>query len=384
MIINKLKYIMIIFLPLVLTGCWDSVEINERHVVLEVAIDKNDTSKQSNAEAQDKRYEITYTIPDIAKLSGEDSLSENVKTAIITKSSTIATSVDEVERKTQNTVTFSHTKALVLGEELLKDRELFKATIDGLIRNMQIGRGTTILAVKGKAGELTQAKNPQNPIIGLYVMKFFNNSERPTSYAKQQTLGNLIKELQSTGVTTIPTISEQEGTVLIQGAVVIKDYELVDWMNKEQVRGELFVDGKIKEVPIVVKYKGENLTYNIEKEECKTSFNKNNGEWYAVIEIRVKGNITEFVSSEQNELFNESSIREISNLIKEEINKQTQESIVYSKEINVDFLNIGLEMYRKHPKVWELYKNQWLLSGYKNLPIKVAATVTIHNTGMLE
>ena len=384
MIINKLKYIMIIFLPLVLTGCWDSVEINERHVVLEVAIDKNDTSKQSNAEAQDKQYEITYTIPDIAKLSGEDSLSENVKTAIITKSSTIATSVDEVERKTQNTVTFSHTKALVLGEELLKDRELFKATIDGLIRNMQIGRGTTILAVKGKAGELTQAKNPQNPIIGLYVMKFFNNSERPTSYAKQQTLGNLIKELQNTGVTTIPTISEQEGTVLIQGAVVIKDYELVDWMNKEQVRGELFVDGKIKEVPIVVKYKGENLTYNIEKEECKTSFNKNNGEWYAVIEIRVKGNITEFVSSEQNELFNESSIREISNLIKEEINKQTQESIVYSKEINVDFLNIGLEMYRKHPKVWELYKNQWLLSGYKNLPIKVAATVTIHNTGMLE
>lgn len=256
MSINKLKYIIIIFLPFVLTGCWDSVEINERHVVLEVAIDKNDASKQSSTEVQDKRYEVTYTIPDIAKLSGQDSLSEDVKTAIITKSSTIATSVDEVERKTQNTVTFSHTKALVLGEELLKDKELFKATIDGLIRNMQIGRGTSILAVKGKAGKLTQAKNPQNPIIGLYVMKFFNNSERPTSYAKQQTLGNLIKELQNTGVTTIPVISDQEGTVLIQGAAVIKDYELADWINKEQVRGELFVEGKIKEVPIVVKYKG--------------------------------------------------------------------------------------------------------------------------------
>lgn len=384
MSINKLKYIIIIFLPFVLTGCWDSVEINERHVVLEVAIDKNDALKQSSTEAQDKRYEVTYTIPDIAKLSGQDSLSEDVKTAIITKSSTIATSVDEVERKTQNTVTFSHTKALVLGEELLKDKELFKATIDGLIRNMQIGRGTSILAVKGKAGKLTQAKNPQNPIIGLYVMKFFNNSERPTSYAKQQTLGNLIKELQNTGVTTIPVISDQEGTVLIQGAAVIKDYELADWINKEQVRGELFVEGKIKEVPIVVKYKGENLTYNIEEEESKISFNANNGEWCAEIEIKVKGNITEFVSSEQNELFNESSIREIGSLIKAEINKQTQESIVYSKEINVDFLNIGLEMYRKHPKVWESYKNQWLITGYKNIPIKVVTIVTIHNTGMLE
>lgn len=384
MIISRLKYIIIIFLPFVLTGCWDSVEINERHVVLEMAIDKNDTSKEDKLEEQEKRYEVTYTIPDIAKLSGQDSLSEDVKTAIITKSSTLATSVDEVERKTQNTITFSHTKALILGEELLEDDVLFKATIDGLTRNMQVGRGTTVLAVKGKAGELTQAKNPQNPIIGLYVMKYFNNSERPTSYAKQQTLGNMIKELQDTGVTTIPMISDQGGNVVIQGAALIKDYKLVDWLNKEQVRGELFIDGRVKEVPIVVKYKGENLTYHIEEEKSRIRFNESNGEWTSEIDIRVKGSITEFVSSQQNELFNELSIKEVSRLIEEEINKEIEESIMYSKEINIDFFNIGLEMYRKHPKEWEHYKDKWFTTGYKNMPIKVITTVTIHNTGMLE
>lgn len=384
MIISRLKYIIIIFLPFVLTGCWDSVEINERHVVLEMAIDKNDTSKEDKLEEQEKRYEVTYTIPDIAKLSGQDSLSEDVKTAIITKSSTLATSVDEVERKTQNTITFSHTKALILGEELLEDDVLFKATIDGLTRNMQVGRGTTVLAVKGKAGELTQAKNPQNPIIGLYVMKYFNNSERPTSYAKQQTLGNMIKELQDTGVTTIPMISDQGGNVVIQGAALIKDYKLVDWLNKEQVRGELFIDGRVKEVPIVVKYKGENLTYHIEEEKSRIRFNESNGEWTSEIDIRVKGSITEFVSSQQNELFNELSIKEVSRLIEEEINKEIEESIMYSKEINIDFFNIGLEMYRKHPKEWEYYKDKWFTTGYKNMPIKVITTVTIHNTGMLE
>ncbi len=384
MIINRLKYIIIIFLPFVLTGCWDSVEINERHVVLEVAIDKNGTSKEDKLEDQEKRYEVTYTIPDIAKLSGQDSLSEDVKTAIITKSSTLATSVDEVERKTQNTITFSHTKALILGEELLEDDVLFKATIDGLTRNMQVGRGTTVLAVKGKAGELTQAKNPQNPIIGLYVMKYFNNSERPTSYAKQQTLGNMIKELQDTGVTTIPMISDQGGNVVIQGAALIKDYKLIDWLNKEQVRGELFVDGRVKEVPIVVKYKGENLTYHIDEEKSRIRFNESNGEWTSEIDIRVKGSITEFVSSQQNELFNESSIKEVSRLIEEEINREIEGSIMYSKEINIDFFNIGLEMYRKHPKEWEYYKDKWFTTGYKNMPIKVITTVTIHNTGMLE
>lgn len=382
--VNKLKYVIIAFLPFVLTGCWDNVEINERHVVLEVAIDKNNTPEEDQLENQERRYEVTYTIPDIAKLSGEDSLSEDVKTAIVTKSTTLATSVDEVERRTQNTITFSQTKALLLGEELLKDKALFKSTIDGLIRNMQVGRGTTILAVKGKAGELTQTQNPQNPIIGLYVMKYFNNSERPTSYAKQQTLGNMIKEIQETGITTIPIISSQEGNMVIQGAALIKDYELVEWLSKEQVRGELFIDGRIKEVPLVIKYKGENLTYHIDGEQSRVSFKENNGIWYAQIQIQVRGNITEFVSSNQDELFNESSMKEIGHLIEQEINRQIQESIAYSKEINIDLFNIGLEMYRKHPKQWEHYKDRWATTGYIDMPIDIITTVTIHNTGMLE
>lgn len=382
--VNQIKYVIIAFLPFILTGCWDNVEINERHVVLEVAIDKNNTSQEDQLENQERRYEVTYTIPDIAKLSGEDSLSEDVKTAIVTKSSTLATSVDEVERRTQNTITFSQTKALLLGEELLKDKALFKSTIDGLIRNMQVGRGTTILAVKGKAGELTQTQNPQNPIIGLYVMKYFNNSERPTSYAKQQTLGNMIKEIQETGITTIPIISSQEGNMVIQGAALIKDYELVDWLNKEQVRGELFIDGRIKEIPLVIKYKGENLTYHIDGEQSRISFKENDGVWHAQIQIQVRGNITEFVSSNQDELFNESSIKEIGYLIEQEINRQIQESITYSKETNIDLFNIGLEMYRKHPKQWEHYKDTWTATGYINMPIEIVTTVMIHNTGMLE
>ena len=249
---------------------------------------------------------------------------------------------------------------------------------------MQVARGTTVLVARGKAGEVTQASNPQNPMIGLYVMKYFNNSERSTSYAKQQTLGNMIKELQNTGITTIPIISEEEGTVLIQGGAVIKDYKLVDWLDKEQVRGELFVDGKINEVPIVVKYKGQELTYNIESQTSKISFNDKEGRWVVDIDIKTEGNITEFVFSNQNILFNEQSIKEISELIQNELTRQIRTCIDYSKEINVDFLNIGLEMYRKHPSEWDKYKEEWDVSGYKAIPIEIIPTVTIHNTGALK
>ena len=382
---NKILLGIIISLSsLMLTGCWDNVEINERHVVLEVGIDKG---KEVNLEEniQDRGYyEVTYMIPDIGKLSGENSLAENVKTAIVAKSPTISKSVDDIESKTQNTLSFTHTKALIFGEELIKDKKLFRAAVDSLIRNKQISRGTNILVVQGSAGDIVQSDNYQNPMIGLYIMKYFNNTERGTSHAKQQVLGNLVKEMQNTNITTIPEIEmNEEGTLKIDGAAVIKDYELVGWLDEDEVRGELFIDGRIYKVPIVVEYEGEYLTYEIEQQKRTIDF-KDENNLKVIIEIVVQGNITEYNSSRNQYVFDEKKIEEISNIIEEQINRQIQKTIDKSRNINTDFLNIGLELYRKHPKLWEKYKENWDIDGYKNLPIHVDTQVVIQNTGAIE
>lgn len=367
-----------------LTGCWDNVEINERHVVLEVALDKG---KGDNTETniQDRDYyEVTYMIPDIGKLSGEDSLAENVKTAIVAKSPTIAKSADDIESKTQNTLSFTHTKALIFGEELIKDKKLFRAAIDSLIRNKQISRGTNILTVQGSAGDIVRSDNYQNPMVGLYIMKYFNNTERGTSHAKQQVLGNIVKEIQNTNITTIPEIEvNEEGTLKINGAAVIKDYELVGWLDEDEVRGELFVDGRIHQVPTVVEYRGEYLTYEINQQQRTITF-KDEDQLQATINIIVKGRISEYNSSENQYVFNEEKIKEVSKLVEGQIKGQIQKTIDTSKIMNTDFLDIGLELYRKHPKIWGKYKENWDVDEYKNLPIQIDVEVIIQNTGTIE
>ena len=380
-----------------LTGCWDSVEINKRHVVLEIAVDKNQEGGAIEPLDKDQRLKITYTIPDIGKLSGEDSLVEDVKTTIVTKSSTLATSIDQLESRSQNTVTFSHTKALVLGEELIKDENLFRATIDGMMRNMKIGRGTIILVAKGEAGAITTSPNVQNPILGLYVMKYFNNNERAVGKVRLQTVGNLIKELQTNGITTIPVVSFQElkdessaeagtdqgGTIEFGGAALIKDYEFVEWLGEEEVRGELFVKGLIKEVPIVIDYKNEYLTYNIEQQQSKIKFIEIEGNWETLIEMKVVGTITEYISLREQMIFDEASILEVSSLLEQEIIQQMNKAIDYSRDVNVDFLNLGLEFYRQHPKVAERYESQGSLYN-QDKPIHIAIDLRINNTGILE
>lgn len=377
--------IAILSMPLLLTGCWDSVEINERNVVLEVAIDKNQDVDLSQLINKRDSYQITYTIPDIGKLSGEDSLAEDVKSSVITTSPTIETSVDEVESKSQNTITFSHTQAIVLGEEILKDSSLFRGAVDGLMRNMQISRNTNILATRGEAGKLTQSKNAQNPILGLYVMKYFNNSERPVSYAKEQMAGNMIKELQDTNITTIPVVSiDEKSNIEIGGAALIKDYKLVEFIGKDVVRGQLFVEGKINQVPIVIEYQGNPLTYIVDKERSKITFEDSGNGLIGNIEIITEGNITEYISTNTKNIFSMEDINQITILLQEEIQHQVMVAVNKSKELNIDFLNIGLQLYRKHPKQWQEYAPTWEEQGYKGFPIEVKITPTIKNTGVME
>ncbi|PHV70133.1 hypothetical protein CS063_11695 [Sporanaerobium hydrogeniformans] len=383
--LNKLKILPLVGMAFLLTGCWDNVELNERHVILELAIDKNLSFNEKMPINKQKAYKLTYCIPDMKKLSGQESLGDEVKSNITIEAASIAASIDEIETKTQDTVTFSHTKALILGEEILKDRKLFQGTIETLTRDMAISRNTMILATHGEAGELTKGDNPQNPLVGMYVMKYFNNRERPVSYAKGQFLGSVIKELNDTSITTLPLIvKNQEDTLQIKGGALIKDYELVGWLDQEVMRGQLFIEGKIKGVPLVVDYKGDNLTYTIKDEKSKISFDNKGGEWKARIKLTSVGDISEYFTLNKDAALSSERIEEVKQLLEREVKNEVLKAIATSKTLNVDFLNIGLEMYRKHPNQWKEYQSNWQTTGYKNFPIEIEPTIIIQNTGAIQ
>ena len=376
---------------LVCTGCWDSTEVNNRSIILELAIDKNDTFSYNQDKLIDDQdiYTISYTIPDFGKLSGSESLAKDVESNIEIGAPTISASIDDLEVKNKNSVSFSHVKAILLGESLLKDRALFKRTLDSLSRDMLIARNVPLIAVNGSAKETTKVENSEQPILGLYIMDYFNNRERATSFFKKQLMGNYIREMDDTNISTLPvfhleSVEGEKGIVDISGAALIKDYQLVDYLTKEEVRSQLFVEGKIKNSPVVVPYKDTLLTYNIKREKSKLKFNEGPKGIECLIQIEVEGNISEYLSEGNPKLTQSQTIKEVKNLIAEEIIKQIQIGIDKSKEVNVDYLGIGQALYRQKPKLWNQYKDEWASTTYKDLPISIGVDVAIQSTGLEE
>lgn len=388
-----IKIMALCMLSMMLTGCWDSTEVNSRSVILELAIDKNTDYKYDPERLLDGQpvYTISYTIPDFGKLSGTDSLAKDVETNLTSQSATIATSIADIELRSKNSVSFSHVKALFLGEDLLKDPKLFKATLDALSRDMLIARNVPLLAVNGEASTTTEIENNEQPILGLYIMDYFNNKERATSFFKKQLVGTYIKEMEDTGVSTLPVFhvdqtdkEEMKGQIDISGGAVIHNNELVGYLTKEEVRGQLLVEGKVRNSPVVVVYEDNLLTYQIKDEKSKIKFKDTPEGPTCLIEMDVKGSISEYLTESGTNLTKDGTIEEIKTLLAEEIITQVGVGIDKSKEMNIDFLGIGQAMYRKHPKMWAKYKPGWLRETYQNMPISIGVNVDIQNTGIEE
>ncbi|MEF9959376.1 MAG: Ger(x)C family spore germination protein [Niameybacter sp.] len=372
-----------------LCGCWDSTEVNNRSIILELAVDKNDDFEYDETKLIDDQdiYTVSYTIPDFGKLSGTNTLATDVENTIEVQAPTLGSSVDDLEIKNKNSVSFGHVKALLFGESLLKDPELFKRAMDGLSRDMLIARNVPLLAVNGEAKLASQIENAEQPILGLYIMDYFNNGERATSFFKKQLVGTYIKEMDDTGVSTLPLfhvedIEQNTGDINISGAAVIQNYELVGYLTKEEVRSQLFVEGKIESSPVVVPYSNTLLTYNVKREKSKLKFGDTpEGPW-CLIEIEAEGSISEYLSTGDDKLIDHQTIEEVKVLIAEEIVKQVELGIVKSKEMNVDFLGIGEAFYRQKPALWMKYQPTWLATTYQKMPISIGVNVAIQSTGL--
>lgn len=388
----KRKLISVIFLlgsMCLVTGCWDSTELNEKHVVLDVAIDKN--TEMNNGEDDSKviseqnGYTVTYAIPDIAKLSGNDSLSDDVKTVLSVNSASIGESIDKIEAQTQNTISFSHTKALILGEELLKDSRLLKMAMNSFMENTEVGRATYLLAARGKANEISSAESYQNPIIGLYVTKFFNNTERAIGDCEEQTLGNFNKEIKEYRVSTLPIISQnkEDSTLQINNGAVIKDYSLVGWLDADEIRAKMLLDEKVKDLPIIVKIDNNDYMYQLQSEECKINYRKQDGKLFIDIKIENTGKLTEYALYDLTQDNGEVISRRVAQKVNKKLEQTILAGIEKAQNLNADFLHLSLDLYRKHPDIWKQYETTWQENLYSGTEINISVNTIIEGLGMM-
>jgi spore germination protein KC len=175
-----MKIILMCLAVLLFTGCWDRVEVEEMAYVMAIGIDKG----------KGDHYNITYQIanPQVGTTQSAESQNEPASEIITVVAPGVISARDTANVSVSRRITFSHTKLLIVSEELAKS-EKFPNIIYSLLRDTEIRRTISILVSRENASEFLRGNSPK---LETRPHKFYDF---------------MLRRWQETGLAPTPTLS---------------------------------------------------------------------------------------------------------------------------------------------------------------------------------
>ncbi|MDF2530951.1 MAG: gerLC [Clostridia bacterium] len=373
------KFIAIFLLcAVVLVGCWDKVEIEDRIFVLGIGIDK--AKEEEKAQPTD-RYVINFASPIVGALKdgGEETFSVDK-----TVSSIFTFGLNQMYERIDKKLSFQHTRILIFGEDMLKDEQLFKEVLDAVGRSHEFHRNMYVFAVPGRADEVFKVKPKYNKLLASYIAGIAENNLYQSSIYKMPAYQMYDNLINSEGDTIIPSLRASKEETKVSGVGVIKDYKLIgylddmdsetlNWLNNTASGG--IVEGKYNNILIPYKYNDFNTSLVLDKVE--------GDKIYLTYNMVAEGSAEEYIWGEK--LMEQALLDTLEKNIETRIEERGK-SVVdkFQKELKVDLVGIAPFLRKHHPQVYSSIEKDYENFFQNNMIIKIKAEVSIRRVGTIE
>ncbi len=355
-----------LLIPVILTACYDKIELEDRALVISMGIDR-----------QDDEFLLSMEIPKELESKDEDN-AENLKLAA---SSSVSSAMREIDSYSGPKLYYGHTKVCIIGNDVIKDPKLFKETIDALERNREISRKLIIMCSDSYANEIYSAKTDNNIPTGIFINDFYKNNIKSLSITFRQDLEGVIKQLLESSNTVLPIIKNEDEKLKISSIAVLKNYELEGFLNEEQSRGFLYLGNYPAGGEITIPFEDTNTALKITKKTSHIKLDKNDlGNYILNCTVDIEGNIEEYTLSE-NVFLNSDKYKILQDEYAENIKKEAQSAFeLIQKKYKADVLGFG-EMLRKNYYKDYLYMQEDTQKAFEQAKLDLDVKVKIKSAG---
>jgi spore germination protein KC len=344
---------------ILLTGCWNRVEINDLAIVTAIGLDL----------AEDDQLRLTLQVAVPSKLvTGGTGESGGKSTIVISETgASVSEAYRNIQGKLSRRIFFSQSRVLLIGEDLAK-KGVFHI-VDFHTRYAEPRINSFIMFTKGKASKIInsmpifesvsaeETRELAKMSVGfkIYVRDFLNMllTEGIEPFASQFTL----KPLE------VNTKNKSDETQAVNGIAVFKGDKLVGWMDEVETRGLLWLRNEIKTGVITIKIPEEKGGGNVSMEIVKGETNivpiLKQGEIKLDVDVVTELSVIE--NDSKLNLFETKVIEEIQTYAEEEISKRIEMIVEKAqKKYESDIFGFGQSIYKKYPKEWNThYKENW-------------------------
>lgn len=389
----KLKKVLpVVLCSLLLTGCWDKIEIDRKIFISIIGIDlgkdatndKDIKKVKSNEPFQErisnKKLSITYGFPDISAL-GPGNTGNTQDKYLSVDAASMEDSVLKVTGKSSRTIHLGQTKLLIINTGILEQPEIFKEILDYLERHPNLNKMMQVVVADGNVENYVKYKPSMEKSIENYLSGLMESSKRNAT-VQPVTLNDMIVRLDQVGNIIIPKIGidKEKKDIILSGVAVIKNFKLKGYLTPIEVADLELIKGKVNGGKRVIYKDGHPVDINIEDIERKVKLGGDKNKLQFNIKIRMEGQLREFYKGK--EVFSKTELNSLENNFSESITEECNIIVkMLQKEFDAD--SIGLKQYveKYKPSLWNEIKNNWD-EAYKNADINVNVQVKIRRVGV--
>jgi spore germination protein len=387
------KVLPVILSCVLLSGCWDKIEIDRLNFISTIAvdtgedIDKEEELKKINpedpfAEGKIKKINVTYGFPDMSMLGPGKGGSAEEK-YINTEASSMEDAISEAMAKSSRDIYMGHAKLLILSSNLLEYKEIVKEIVDYLQRDPNINRMLDIVVAEGTAEDYIKFKPITEKSAQNYISGLMANSKR-NSRILSINLNEFLILLSENGNVLLPRITLDKGKneLILSGAAIIKDYELKGYFSALELMDIQMLRGKFNLGKKVIYMEGHPVDYLIDG--CKRNITvKEEGDKLSInVELSVEGQLGGYYVGKK--ILQKDEIENLQNIYNKSISVECEKVMEISKtEYEIDPFGVREYIEKFKPSLWNKIEGNWN-EKYKSALINVTVDTKIRRVGAVQ
>ena len=376
----------IIFISLLLTGCWDKREINELAIATAISIDK-----------KDDEYHVAAQVVLPTELSMKGGMGSSPVTLYEASGKSVNEAIRKLTQVSPRIIYLGHLRVVVISEELAK--EGIATTVDFLSRGWELRSDFYMIVSKGRdAKEILNVQTSLEQIPSNELYNILHTSEANYSSTVAVNFFELKTNLERDGKEGVLTgveilgdpkkgSSKQNVEMIIPDAkikfkelAVFKKDKLVGWLDEQESRGFNEATNQVKStIGLVSCPDGGEVSIHTKKynSKIKSKTTSNNPE--IEIKVNIVANLGEV--SCDIDLTKEKTIEMLQKEYEKVVKNDIQETIkVVQQKYQSDIFGFGAAIYKSNPQQWKKVKDNWD-EIFAELPVSVEVKVQISHFG---
>ncbi|MCR2806779.1 Ger(x)C family spore germination protein [Paenibacillus soyae] len=375
---------------LLITGCWDSSEVNDLAIELAWGIDK----------APNKKIMISAQVINPSKISGGQGDGAGGggegKPYFVVAGDGMNTldAVKRIQAKLSRQVFRGHRRVIVIGEAMA--RQGIKDVLDTYTRDPNLKLRTDLFVVKGStAKDLLKVSYPLENIPGLGVLGEYNQ------VGTSAEMGFLHFLLSATSEGTSPYLpsvsigmnpppqdgglrdkSDIEGFRIAGPGIFNKELKLVGFLSVEEGRAMRWISGKLKEIEVSAKLPQEagNVSMDLYKLGQKIEPIAQGGNLHIHVTLTGKGAIRE--NNTPLDLTNPDHITLLENTLNKQVEEHALRTITkVQQKYGTDVFGFSDVIRRKNLPLWKSIREDWE-AVFREADISVNTKLTVRRIGI--